>query len=129
MGLAESVYIQPNRREVAEWHRVLDEEVSISLEEKVQDAIASAPSITQGKLPQKMKATIWFGYEDGMKKALGNRDFDTWIQSVLTHTQAHYRHKQSLGTIIEFEVSHLLKYKYIFWLEILIITFPSIISD
>ena len=99
------MYLQPDRREVAEWHRVLDEEISVSLEQKVEKTYQSNPSIAIGTMPEKMKATIWFGYEDGMKSALGNRDFDAWIQSVLTHTQAHYRHKESLGTMIEFEVS------------------------
>ena len=91
--------------EIAEWHRVLDEEISFKLEETVEKTFASNPSITMGKMPEKLKATIWFGYEDGLKAALGNQDFDTWIQGVLTHTQAHYRHKTSLGTTIEFEVS------------------------
>ena len=87
-----------------EWHRVLDEEISVDLEDKVEQTYAANPSITMGTMPEKMKATIWFGYEDGMKRALGNQDFDSWIQGVLTHTQAHYRHKESLGTTIEFEV-------------------------
>ena len=54
-------------------------------------------------IPSKLKATIRFGYEDGIKAALGNRNFDDWIQSVLAHAQVHFRHI-SLGTIIEFEV-------------------------
>ena len=54
-------------------------------------------------IPSKLKATIRFGYEDGVKAAFGNRSFDEGIQSVLAHTQAHFRHI-SLGTIIEFEV-------------------------
>ena len=54
-------------------------------------------------IPSKLKATIRFGYEDGVKADLGNRNFDSWIQSVLAHAQVYFRHI-SLGTIIEFEV-------------------------
>ena len=54
-------------------------------------------------IPSKLKATIRFGYEDGLKAALGNDSFDEWTQSVLAHAQVHFRHK-SLGTKIEFEV-------------------------
>ena len=54
-------------------------------------------------IPSKLKATIRFGYEDGLKAAFGNDSFDEWTQSILAHAQAHFRH-MSLGTIIEFEV-------------------------
>ena len=54
-------------------------------------------------IPRKLKAVIKFGYDDGMKNALGNQDFESWIEDVFTHTKLHYRHP-SLGTMIEFEV-------------------------
>ena len=57
------------------------------------------------KIPPKLKAVIKFGYDEGMKNRLSRQDFqfETWIEGVLTHTQAHFRHP-SLGTVIEFEV-------------------------
>ena len=55
-------------------------------------------------IPPKLKATIQFGYEDSMKSALKDEEFDSWITSTFVHTQAHFRHVKSLGTEIEFEV-------------------------
>ena len=43
-------------------------------------------------IPSKLKATIRFGYEDGLKAAFGNNSFDEWTQSVLAHAQVHFRH-------------------------------------
>ena len=74
-----------------------DEEVNADIEE---DAHAARAVV----IPSKLKAVIKFGYDDGMKDALGGQDFDTYIAGVMTHTQAHYRHAASLGTTIEFEV-------------------------
>ena len=56
-------------------------------------------------IPPKLKATIQFGYEDSMKSALKDEEFDSWITSTFVHTQAHFRHAKSLGTEIEFDVS------------------------
>ena len=88
-----------------------DEEVNADIEE---DAHAARAVV----IPSKLKAVIKFGYDDGMKDALGGEDFDTYIAGVMTHTQAHYRHAASLGTTIEFEVCesiyiHISKYIYI----------------
>jgi len=74
-----------------------DEEVNADIEEAAHAARAVV-------IPSKLKAVIKFGYDDGMKDALGGEDFDTYIAGVMTHTQAHYRHAASLGTTIEFEV-------------------------
>ena len=67
---------------------------------------ASARSIKVVPIPSKLKATIQFGYEDSMKSALenANQDFDSYISAAFTHTQALFRHANSLGTSIEFQV-------------------------
>ena len=78
------------------WHLNSDELLNDGIEHDAKNAKMSS-------IPSALKATIKFGYEDGMKAALGNQNFDTWIQSVLAHTQVHFRHA-SLGTRIEFEV-------------------------
>ena len=67
-----------------------------------EEKMVSTADVTS--IPSKLKATIKFGYEDGMKTALGTEEFDDWIASTFTHTQAHWRHAESLGTTIEFEV-------------------------
>ena len=55
-------------------------------------------------VPPKLKATIQFGYESSMKSALNtDQDFDSWIAATFVHTQAHFKHSKSLGTMIEFE--------------------------
>ena len=82
------------------WHRLGDEEINDEEEEGVKN-------INITSIPSTLKAVIKFGYEDGMKKSLGNVDFDSWVASVFTHTQAHFRHEESLGTKIEFEVCNI----------------------
>ena len=79
------------------WHEEGDEELNDDEENAAHNARTTS-------IPSKLKATIQFGYEDGMKGALGTEDFDAWIQTVMVHTQTHYRHAESLGTTIEFEV-------------------------
>ena len=83
------------------WHQSGDEELN-DVEEQGA-AVASVVSI-----PSTLKAVIKFGYDEGIKNALGDEDFDTWIATVFTHTQAHFRHSASLGTTIEFEVLYIL---------------------
>ena len=73
-------------------------------EEKNDEEENAAHNVRTTSIPSKLKATIQFGYEDGMKEALGGEDFDAWVQTVMVHTQTHYRHAESLGTTIEFEV-------------------------
>ena len=85
------------------WHQLGDEEINDEEEENIK-------SINITSIPSTLKAVIKFGYEDGMKKALGDLDFDSWISSVFTHTQAHFRHEESLGTKIEFEVCNIVSY-------------------
>ena len=75
----------------------------IDPQEELAAAAIDASTVT---IPSNMKAVIQFGYDQGMKQRLeseGSDDFLTWVTSVMTHTQAHYKHA-SLGTNIEFEV-------------------------
>ena len=89
------------------WHQLGDEEINDEEEENIK-------SINITSIPSTLKAVIKFGYEDSMKKALGDLDFDSWISSVFTHTQAHFRHEESLGTKIEFDVCNIVSYLNIF---------------
>ena len=73
-----------------------DEEVDD--EEETEAELAEVVDI-----PSKLKAVIKFGYDEGWKSAFEGVDFNKWIESVFTHTQAHYKHP-SLGTKITFEV-------------------------
>ena len=69
-----------------------------------------AASIEATSVPRKLKATIKFGFDQTLSDELGGRTgFDSWISQVFTHTQAHFRHSESLGTEIEFEVCKLMK--------------------
>ena len=83
----------------ADWVRKLDE-----LEDYAEEDMVKSADVTS--IPSKLKAVIKFGYEDGMLAALGEdgTTFDDWIAEVFTHTRAHFRHAESLGTTIEFEV-------------------------
>ena len=98
------------------WHRLGDEEINDEEEEGVNN-------INVTSIPSTLKAVIKFGYEDSMKTALGNVDFDSWIASVFTHTQAHFRHEESLGTKIEFEVCNIVCH-----LDMFILGYHNIVS-
>ena len=80
-----------------------DNDEEIDPQEELAAAAIDASTVT---IPSRMKAVIQFGYDQGMKERLesqGSDDFLTWVTSVMTHTQAHYKH-ESLGANIEFEV-------------------------
>ena len=81
------------------WHREGDEVIDNAVIEAAMSANVKA-------VPSKLKATIQFGYDFGLASYLEetNQTFDSWIANVFTHTQAHFRHNESLGTTIEFEV-------------------------
>merc|ERR1712110_83117 len=79
------------------WHQVGDEMVN-DAEEAAAENAESVP------IPSKLKAVIKFGYEETMKRALGDETFDSYITKVLAHAQIYYRLADSLGTVIEFEV-------------------------
>ena len=82
-----------------------DDWTLVNGDEEVNEAEEAAAENTRvASIPSTLKATIKFGYEDGMLAALNGEDFDTYIAGVMTHTQAHFRHAASLGTTIEFEV-------------------------
>ena len=87
--------------------RVLDHDNNNSTCQRESDAINSH---MRKSIPRKLKATIKFGYEDGMKMALQREGttFDKWIANVVPHAQIHFRHP-SLGTEIEFEVCNIVK--------------------
>ena len=62
------------------WHvREGDEENNDQLE-----AMAAAVDVTSS-IPTSLKATLQFGYEDSMRNKLCGKDFDSYIQTVMTH--------------------------------------------
>ena len=73
-------------------------------EEKNDKIELEAAKAEVGTIPSKLKATIKFGYDEGWKKAFAGTDFNDWIASIFTHTQAHYK-DPSLGTEVTLEVS------------------------
>ena len=74
-------------------------------DEMVSDEIeGGADTANVIDIPSKLKAVIKFGYDEGWKKAFAGTDFNDWIASVLTHSQAHYK-DPSLGTEVTLEVS------------------------
>ena len=81
-----------------------DKEGDVIFDVEEEAFVETAPLTS---IPSKLKATIKFGYEDGLNKKLGSADFNEWIADVFTHTQAHFRHAESLGTTIEFEVCNI----------------------
>jgi len=80
------------------WHKEGDEVINNAVIEAAMSANVKA-------VPSKLRATIQFGYDFGLESYLEetNETFDSWIANVFTHTQAHFRHNESLGTTIEFE--------------------------
>ena len=81
-----------------EWIQEGDELFNSGIEKEAD----AAQSTT---IPSKLKAVIKFGYDEGIKNRLSQQGqtFQQWIEGVLTHAQAHFKHP-SLGTQIEFEV-------------------------
>ena len=86
---------------------VIDLDSNNSTSRRESDAMNSH---TRKSIPRKLKATIKFGYEDGMKMALQREGttFDKWIANVVPHAQIRFRHP-SLGTEIELEVCNIVK--------------------
>ena len=80
------------------WAQRGDEVVNAQIEKDADVAKSST-------IPSKLKAVIKFGYDEGIKNRLSQQGqtFQQWIEGVLTHAQAHFKHP-SLGTQIEFEV-------------------------
>ena len=80
------------------WHLVGGDE------EKNDKIELEAAKAEVGTIPSKLKAVIKFGYDEGWKNAFTGTDFNDWIASVFTHTQAHYK-DPSLGTEVTLQVS------------------------
>ena len=74
----------------------------VDVEHEIQVASVEVPP---GSIPAKLKATIKFGYEEGLKANLASDglDFMSWISDLFPHVQARFAHP-SLGTEIVFEV-------------------------
>ena len=77
-----------------------DEELDLSFELKA--SLQSSAAITW---PKERYAYVKFMYDRTLKNQLEseNKNFATWIDSVMTHVQTHYRHN-SLPTQIQFKV-------------------------
>lgn len=63
-----------------------------------------AAQLTTTSLPDEMFAYVQFGYDKSLKAKLSSEYnyFSSWIDDVMTHVQAHYRHG-SLTTKIQFK--------------------------
>ena len=94
---AESVDINDRHTGENKWHQTYDENIDNEQETR-------AVKVSTKSIPSKLKATIKFGYEEGLKAKLGER-VEAWLAEVFTHTQAHFAHSASLGTEIKFEVN------------------------
>jgi len=79
------------------WHLVGGDE------EKNDKIELEAAKVEVGTIPSKLKAVIKFGYDEGWKNAFTGTNFNDWIASVLTHSQAHYK-DPSLGTEVTLEI-------------------------
>ena len=82
------------------WHEEGGDEL---INDNIEKA-ANAVSVTS--VPAKLKAQVAFGYDYGLEEYLTSvgQTFESWIANVFPHAQAHFRHSESLGTEIEFEV-------------------------
>ena len=77
-----------------------DEEIDISFE--LQAELQEANVFTW---PNQRYAYVKFGWDRTLKNQLEseNTNFPTWVDSVMTHVQTHYRHP-SLPTKVQFKV-------------------------
>ena len=98
--LVKPSFILTDRNNENQWHKVGDEEVNDKYEELVKHSRSAI-------LPEKLKATIKFGYDEGLKKYLEDKgeSFEGYIEAVFTQTQVYWR-IPSLGTKVIFEVSN-----------------------
>ena len=87
-----------DREDVEGYHQEGDEMINEKDEEKVYTA-------TPGTLPKKLKASIKFAYDEGMKNYLETKgeSFEEYVEAVFTQTQVYWRHP-SLTTELIFEV-------------------------
>ena len=77
-----------------------DEEIDLSMELGAE--LQEANVVTW---PEERFAYVKFGWDKTLKNQLEkeNTNFPTWIDSVMTHVQTHYRHS-SLPTKIQLEI-------------------------
>ena len=80
-----------------------DEEEDLSLELRAN--LEASAAITW---PEERYAYLKMCYDRTLKKQLDldNTNFASWVDSVMTHVQTHYRHP-SLPTKIQFKVRHI----------------------
>merc|ERR1719216_530151 len=78
-----------------------DEEEDLLMELEAEVTAKTGAAMTW---PSERYAYIKFGYDNTLKNQLSSigTTFNTWIDSVMTHVQAHYRHS-SLPTKIQFK--------------------------
>ena len=81
-----------------------DEEEDLLMELEAEVTAKTGAAMTW---PSERYAYIKFGYDNTLKNQLSSigTTFNTWIDSVMTHVQAHYRHS-SLPTKIQFKVTN-----------------------
>ena len=85
-----------------------------------------AAQLTTTSLPDEMFAYVQFGYDKSLKAKLSSEYnyFSSWIDDVMTHVQAHYRHG-SLTTKIQFKVFSRKNIRILIFQHYLIKTFSS----
>ena len=93
----------------------------------MEEFVANSPLVT---IPAKLKAVIKFGRDEGLNNKLESEGkvFDSWIEAVFAHTQAHYKHP-SLGTEVTFEVSYTGMQFYPFYGLVVCFSRMSIVSN
>ena len=87
---------------------------------ELEAEIALQNGVTSLSWPREIFAYIKFGYDRTLNNQLEYTDrtkFSTWIDSVMTHVQTHYRHR-SLPTKIQFKVRSLF-YANVYWQKVL----------
>ena len=79
-----------------------DEEEDLLMELEAEVTAKTGAAMTW---PSERYAYVKFGYDNTLKNQLATvgKSFNTWVDSVMTHVQAHYRHS-SLPTKIQFKV-------------------------
>jgi len=78
-----------------------DEEEDLLMELEAEVTAKTGAAMTW---PSERYAYVKFGYDNTLKNQLASvgKSFNTWVDSVMTHVQAHYRHS-SLPTKIQFK--------------------------
>jgi len=81
-----------------------DDEMGDEEEDLLMELEADAETSAAVTWPRERYAYVKFGYDKTMKRQLDSdgKSFSTWVDSVMAHVQAHYRHS-SLPTKIQFK--------------------------